>query len=712
MMIHPPHSVFSPSGRHMRALALTALALLAPCSLLARLVIYPEYPDRIERDYAYAVRVVQGGEARAIPVYNHCEKSALADRTRGGDVNRRFCEFAFSGDPVRVDIAVCEDVQSYTVFPASRHLKHRFRDGVISVLVEKPTTFGIRLNDADKTILSVFADAPEDPRKLPRKGDPGVLYVDGWTDATNEEGTIEVEDPVREVYIAPGAVLNARLRVKTKGAYVHGRGMVLDPFSDVFRYDQTKNTKRFVLIVSGDDAVVEDVKLVDARTFNFGCWATHVTFRNVRALSSMMCSDGITVGGANFRVEGAWLYVGDNALVVSGTRDSVYRDIAIGTSCTAIFPQSSNANVTMERVDVFRADGGLVQNTYNASLQRNTKWDELEGSAAKRQPGPQDRRHQSQSFLFRDFCAMDSTHSPIFFKGGNMGTLPKTFVFENLSIPYCTGSTDWRHVAHTNGVMIRIYDDPKKWLVTDNYTLAITNLWIGGRRAAGFAPKAVVRSEGQLDLCVADNGGGSVPTMPDRHVVDWTCPYKVYVGPALRRDWRLVDRAAGERRLPAPPADEDLLADRGSIRSDWQRSPSWLVKFEATRTDENGARIYRLVQCEKDAGIQNVFTDRFLPHGAGIYRLRLEVAAELGGEGEKPSPAAIPLRADVRSNETQYLERFEIPADGAWHTVERDVALDFDPAVTELVALQLRSLVPVDELRFRNISLRRVLVGR
>ena len=48
-------------------------------------VVYPEYDARIERDYAYVVRVWQGSEKKRLVVYNHCEKSALTTRTRGGD---------------------------------------------------------------------------------------------------------------------------------------------------------------------------------------------------------------------------------------------------------------------------------------------------------------------------------------------------------------------------------------------------------------------------------------------------------------------------------------------------------------------------------------------------------------------------------------------------------------------------------------------------
>ena len=107
--------------------------LFTIASARAELVVYPDYPEQIERDYAYAVRVVQGDAKRPLVVYNHCEKSILNPRTRGGDVNRRFCEFAFSGESVRVDIRVTEDVRCYKVFPSRLRLKSAFKDGVISV---------------------------------------------------------------------------------------------------------------------------------------------------------------------------------------------------------------------------------------------------------------------------------------------------------------------------------------------------------------------------------------------------------------------------------------------------------------------------------------------------------------------------------------------------------------------------------------------------
>ena len=79
------------------SLLFVATVAIAAFAAHGKVVVYPAYDARVERDHAYAVRVTQGGESRRLTVYNHCEKSILDPRTHGGDVNRRFCEFAFDG---------------------------------------------------------------------------------------------------------------------------------------------------------------------------------------------------------------------------------------------------------------------------------------------------------------------------------------------------------------------------------------------------------------------------------------------------------------------------------------------------------------------------------------------------------------------------------------------------------------------------------------
>lgn len=653
-----------------------------PLETVAGVVVYPEYPAAITRDTEYAVQVEQEGVRRPLVVYNHCEKSILAGRTHGGDVNRRFCEFAFSGAPVRVDIRVSRDVSSYKVFPARHRLKSAFRDGVVSVWLDRPVYFGIQLNDSDKTILSVFADAPEKADEIPQKGAPGVLYVEGWVDAPGADGFLETPKDLKEIYLAPGAVLNARLKIVAKGLRMHGRGMVLDPLSDIFRYDQTQNTARGVIRVAAPDVTLDGFKVIDARTFNLMSWAPNTTFRNVKLLASMMCSDGFTNGHRGFRAENCWLYVGDNALVVSGVTGAVYRDIAIGTSCAAIFPQGDNAAVTMENIDVFRADDGLINNWHNETLRRNNKWSEMNAGKAHKEKDPQDLRHLAHEFFFRNLSAVDCTLFSHFFSGHNMGTLPKTFAFDGCSVPGSTGRSDWRAIGKTDGVAIDTRNDPKRWLVTDNYALTFTNLWIGGVRST-FPASAFNNPTNVAVAYATTDAPPEVPLAADRHVVTWKAPV---------------------RPRPAVDLHANLVAEAPKTKSVWQRVPSWLVKLEATHRDEAGRVIYRLVQCEKSAGMQAVVTDGFLARGNG----RWTVAFDLRARSENP----FSLRVQLISNEKTFERKIPVLAAAAaeltpWKRYEVTFDTDFDPVVTDLVAVSLTATDTADEIAFRNLSFSR-----
>ena len=648
-----------------------------------RLVIYPDYPSAIERDGAYDVSVRQGETRRNLVVWNHCEKSVLAERTRGGDVNRRFCEFAFAGGPVTVDVAVREDVRCYKVFPARRRLRHSFRDGVVSVTLDRPCYFGIQLNDYDKTILSVFADAPERPEDVPAPGAAGVMRVSGWVDAKGADGVLDLPADVREVYLAPGSVLNARLKVRHPGVRLHGRGMVLDPMSDVFRYDQVQNPSRGLVAVHASGVTVEGVKLVDARTFNFTSWGDGNVFRDVKVMASMMCSDGFTNGGKGLLVENAWVYVGDNALVVSGVAGATYRDVAVGTSCKAVFPQNTNRGVRMEGIDVFRADEGVIANEYNGVLRRNNKWSEMGTGLQRREPGPQDLAHQAEEFLFDGLSAIDATYVGYVFRGRNMGTLPKTFTFRNLSVPHVPGRAGWRGIGQTNGVSVAVGNDPKRWLVTSNYTFSVTNLYLAGRRVAAFPPYAV-RADGPevLRVSVAQDDGlpRTVALAPDRVEVSWTCP--------------------APRRIRLPPPRANLLEDNAATRSIWQRHPSWMVKFDACGRDADGRVLYRLRQCEKGAGIQAVLTERVKAAGFGTYRLSFEARASNG------TPFGLSVRA-VSNDRRTSASVPDVDRSGAWRRYALEVDFGFDPATCDLAALVLATTAPVEELVFRDFRLAR-----
>ena len=654
----------------------------ATVSADSRIVAYPEYPSQIVRDYAYGVSVTQGDSTTNLVVYNHCEKSALTTRTRGGDVNRRFCEFAFAGDPVRVDIAVCEDVQSYKVFPSRLRLQSTFNNGVISVWLDEPHSFGIELNDYVKTILTVLVDRPEDPASVPSRNDPSVLYVDGWMDPQNEYGetVIGTDSPYTSVYIAPGAVLNSRLMLRKKNVHVHGRGMVLDPYSDIFRYDKFDSTNGVVFSVgqSASGVLVEDIKLVDARAYNYVITGASTTMRNIKALSSMMCSDGISKYNSKFVVEGGWLYVGDNGLVIGGGGGGVFKDVVIGTSCKAIFPQGSNRNEYLEDIDVFRTDEAMVCNMWN-----------------------QGTNEQYQSFFFRNLSGVDCTLFPQFFQGMNMGTLQKTFGFENVCIPQSTGSSMWQSIGK-KGVAVRFGDDTVKPWTTCNYELSITNIWVAGSRLNGFAESEVANPDRGTVSVVNNLVAPRIPAVPNRKEVGWTCPWKRYIGASLQRDVRFATPEAGEQHLTERALRANLLADNDPTRSIWQATPSYQVKLGAKTFDTDGARIYRSREAKSTGtGMYCDITDAFLRRGNATYRLAFDVRAAL-----ITNPVdSVTINAKLVSNERNFQQSFTIPVDGQWHHCTNDFVTAFDLGVTELVGFSLTtSLNGASEIDYKNMS--------
>ena len=607
---------------------------LSAFAYVSSLTAYPEYPAAIPRDAAYQVRVRQGATEHELPVYNRTEKSLLVGRTRGGDVNRRFCEFAFEGDPVTVEIGVRDAVTGYAVFPSRLGLRHSFTNGVLTVTVDRPCNFGIRFNDYDKTILSVFADAPEPQAEVPVKGASGVLYVDGWVDAPGRDGALEIGPETKEVYLAPGSVLNARLHVRGKGTFVHGRGMILDPLSDIFRYDQTKNTRRGLLTVGAPEVRVKDVKLVDARTFNYMCWQPDVRFENVKALSAMMCSDGITFGSKRFVCDGAWLYVGDNALVLSGGKEFAVSNVTIGTSCAAIFPQGSPEG-RLQNIDIFRTDDGFLNNTYNGVLRRNNKWNEMNGGLQQAEPGPQDLVHQTCDLVFDDVSLLDCARLRSLFRGRNMGTKPKKYVFNRLTAP-----------APENKKTVDVQNDPAKWLVTDNYDITFN------------------------DLVLVTNAVSGV-----RLAEPWT---------------------PSESPVRSVSPDTNLVREIWPRQSVWQRVPSWLVKLETENGLDETNRIYKLVQCEKNAGMQAVVTEEALARGKGRYVLSFEAAAELD-EGEGP----LEVICRVQSNDWKVERRVTVGSDWASRSVDFD--LPIDTSRDDLVGISLLATRPVATLRFRHL---------
>ncbi len=84
------------------------------------LIAYPEYDARIPKCYDYGVTVHQGDKSERLHVYNRkANGEQMSNRCFQPDFDRRFCEFAFTGE-VRVDIEVYRDFTSYSILPSAK----------------------------------------------------------------------------------------------------------------------------------------------------------------------------------------------------------------------------------------------------------------------------------------------------------------------------------------------------------------------------------------------------------------------------------------------------------------------------------------------------------------------------------------------------------------------------------------------------------------
>ncbi len=618
------------------------------------LIDYPDYDERIERDYMYDVSVYQGDKSIDLTCYNHCDAVVTSSRTVNGDMYRRFCEFAFWGSEVRVDITVYSDFESYTVMPSAKEFRSERNGNVISVYLDEPDYFLLKLDASDDSILSVFADAPE--INVPDKDDEDVIYIDGWYEPEGGATQLVVYKSNSTVYLAPGSVLNARLQLVGDNITVKGRGMILDPYSDIYATNKTTyDSYRYLVHVTGSFCTIEDIKMVDARDFNLWVECEGLEVTNLKILASEMCTDGITItskSGSGGSFKHCFLYVADNALVLSASKEtSVFDDITIGTICCGIFPQNNAGSYEISNVYIFRADEGVMRNCYNWQSQQ-----------------------RSFSLTLNNVSAVDCDHFPFIFYGYNMGTLPKSITFNNLSVPVATGSNN---LGQGNGNTIRIENVAGK-IDTNNYALTFNGLSIGGKAVTDASQLKTYMTDGNT-VNVTGNGSSFGPALPATNKVSVKPEGKIFIGErqlfakdrAVNKDntWYVpaadvceavgkavpsattningvkyislanlvssgvaksasYDKASGRINIAVPDgATNDLLSWFGNeAHSHWSEYVSY--NMHMVYLHEYGDNSFSMEKCKKGAGISYNLTPQMQQYGAGTYTLTFSAKAD------------------------------------------------------------------------------------
>lgn len=687
------------------------------------LVIYPEF-ERIKRDYMYSVSVTQGDKTATIPVYNHTQDYPAYSRDNiGADNNRRFSLFAFSGGQVRVDVKVGCDFESYTVMPSAKEFKSEFKDGVISVYLDKPEYFVIRLNNDTNTILSIFADYPEYPLDIPSKEDPNVLWISGVQEA--EGGNTLLANDNQIVYLEPGSVFFSRIKLAGANCKVLGRGALVDPYENFYKTnpgDEVGATHKFILM-SGANGYVDGPVLVDAHCYNFTSWGG-ATVRNAKALSVMLTSDGLTMLNRDCLVERCFIYSGDNGIVCSG-RNIVFRDVMIGTSCGAIYPQNDIESATMEGIYVFRADEGIINNYYNS-----------DGTKAVER-----KANITINGLYTDDCPS----IPYFFKGRNMGRADKIFNIANVTCRSPRGVVNY-YDTHTN--VFVLFNTIEGQLFTDNYTLNIKNLYVDGK---------LVTDVGNLKISQSGSDASNKIniTSDDTKVVtrkDYSVNYKnslnVFIG---ELQVFLKDAVIEEGGKTYLPADETvtLLRSKGEVNTVEKNGIAYVEMNDfvtaglATKAEKNGnaviispvvkkgnllladsgdipyftehrsycvdmtARIeddetiYTLANIiEADSGIRRALTSDIKMYGNGKYKLNFEIS----GVGE------IKVKVVYQTTEASesIVEEF-ISLSGAWDDFEAEFDVNMDLSGLKNISFCVVSKdASLKSFEIKNITLKKI----
>ena len=365
------------------------------------IVLYPEYSEKINRDYMYRVYVSQGGERYEIPVYNDMRHANNFSRDVYGtdsEVDRRFCQFSATpsnANPVTVEIVSNISFTKYSIIPSIKNIASTVSGNKISFNITEAGQYVFRLNDNNITNLAIFADAVE--TDIPNKNADNVVVFDEDNRAPNAIGSngvvyssntvFYVEDwqeveffelqSGQQLYIAPGAVLNARVQIMNnqQNIKIFGRGMLRD-FNDTRAYNSgsemlEKRNYCYLLTVGSSwadmtqsanvatNVTIKDILLFDAKGFNLVFQgASDCTVDNMKVVANEISTDGISFWNCqNIEIKNSYLNVSDNVFVVDRSKNVTLDNMLVGSFYSIFFPQSEYLGPhTYKNINVFASN--------------------------------------------------------------------------------------------------------------------------------------------------------------------------------------------------------------------------------------------------------------------------------------------------------------------------------------------------------------------
>ena len=326
-----------------------------------QLIEYPEYPEEaIPRDYDYYVKVTQGSKTIEIPVYNRTIGSNyFISNMVDGDVHRRYAEFAFSGDPVTIEVTANISFDKVSVMPSSEGIDFTVKGNVITYTIKEPQTTMIKLNDDRDTILAIFAEEPEYEDDIPNRALASTYYFEaGYHEIEGGEIILQSNE---SLYLAPGAVVKARVRLSGTDITICGRGTLLESSPNRTKADKVNY---MIEMQNAKRVEVSGIKIVDAHTFNITMTScSDVTIHDVKVLSNQISTDGLSwwAKNTNVHVYDCFWHVSDDVFVVGGECvNNLVENCIVGSDYGVFTPTVAGDGITFKNIDVFRC-GRLVK---------------------------------------------------------------------------------------------------------------------------------------------------------------------------------------------------------------------------------------------------------------------------------------------------------------------------------------------------------------
>ncbi len=622
-----------------------------------KLIIYPEYPAQIDRNYDFEVTVTQGDKTAKIPVYDETRQPA-STRSPYGDNYRRFSEFAFSGEPVRIDVKCNMSFDEYTLIPAIKDIPSTVDGNVISIYVNEPMQLVLRLGDgidSNNKMLAIFVDPPE--VNIPNKKDPNVVWIEGWYEADNKELRLTTG---QTLYIAPGAVCNSRVHTEGGNITVRGRGMIRDPHDT--RTPNINGYNANLMLTEGSNIKIDGIKIVDCRYYHIYSLNTHgIEINNVKLLSNQISTDGYCLSGSNIYIHDSFADIGDDVFTIDAAH-RLYEDLVLGSTC-GIFSFTKNRNdETYRNISIFRADEAIFKNYYGAG--------------------------GFSGAVFENIIAVDCPFTPHLFASSDQGDMPKNFVFKNVSINSTTG-TDVKTSS------FRTY---KNQLINikngDSFAFNFENLYIDGKLITDASQFEIIdKSPSKASIKITTNASSEpIPLAPNKTVLD--TPY-------IHIDKPVTPLETGENIVPNPSLEDGAV--------------EWITvnftRHELSSEAQDGKYSFYIPADKGEVGgVETIVTDGLNRGGKGEYLLEFYAKKAPGSPTDDIAVAFVYYYGEVTKNTPMKtvtkVEEFELSDKWQKFTVKLNVISD----TVNSTLLKFRNLESGNKVQFYldNVSMTKI----